>query len=237
MSGVEAAKKLAARAAVDSFVKTGYNLGIGSGSTVVYAVERIAERVKNEHLKLKCVPSSFQARQLIIENGLELSDLERTPRLDLAIDGADEVDENLTLIKGGGGCLLQEKIVVNAAREFVVVADYRKNSVKLGEQWKKGVPIEILPLAYKTVSNEVEERFGGKMVIRMAKAKAGPLVTDNGNFIADWIFETVPKDGWENLGKMLNNIPGVIEHGLFIGSAKLAYFGNEDGTVATRPAK
>ena len=87
--------------------------------------------------------------QLIIEHGLLLSDLERTPELDLAIDGADEVDEKLTLIKGGGGCLLQEKIVVNAAKEFVVVADYRKNSGALGQQWKKGVPIEVLPLAYR----------------------------------------------------------------------------------------
>jgi len=92
---------LAARAAVDTFVKNGFNVGIGSGSTVVYAVERIAERVKAESLKLICVPSSFQARQLIIENNLELSDLERTPELDLAIDGADEVDADLTLIKGG----------------------------------------------------------------------------------------------------------------------------------------
>ena len=89
--------------------------------------------------------------QLIIEHGLLLSDLERTPELDLAIDGADEVDEKLTLIKGGGGCLLQEKIVVNAAKEFVVVADYRKNSGALGQQWKKGVPIEVLPLAYRFV--------------------------------------------------------------------------------------
>ena len=95
------------------------------------------------------MPSSFQARQLIIQNGLVLSDLEITPELDVAIDGADEVDEKLTLIKGGGGCLLQEKIVINAAKEFVVVADYRKDSKELGEQWKKGVPIEVLPLAYR----------------------------------------------------------------------------------------
>ena len=98
------------------------------------------------------MPSSFQARQLIIQNGLVLSDLEITPELDVAIDGADEVDEKLTLIKGGGGCLLQEKIVINAAKEFVVVADYRKDSKELGEQWKKGVPIEVLPLAYRFVN-------------------------------------------------------------------------------------
>ena len=88
---------------------------------------------------------------MIIENGLLLSGLEITPKLDVAIDGADEVDADLTLIKGGGGCLLQEKVVVNAASEFVVVADYRKDSKALGEKWKKGVPIEVLPLAYRHV--------------------------------------------------------------------------------------
>ena len=112
MSSVEAAKRLAARAAVDAFVRNGHKVGIGSGSTVVYAVERIAEMVKNDNIELICVPSSFQARKLIIENGLVLSDLEITPKLDVAIDGADEVDDELTLIKGGGGCLLQEKVFV-----------------------------------------------------------------------------------------------------------------------------
>ena len=108
--------------------------------------------------QLICVPSSFQARQLIIQNGLVLSDLEITPELDVAIDGADEVDEKLTLIKGGGGCLLQEKIVINAAKEFVVVADYRKDSKELGEQWKKGVPIEVLPLAYR-LGNSIDRMY------------------------------------------------------------------------------
>jgi len=232
MSGVEAAKRLAARAAVDAFIKNGHRVGIGSGSTVVYAVERIAERVKADKLELICVPSSFQARQLIIQNGLVLSDLEITPELDVAIDGADEVDEKLTLIKGGGGCLLQEKIVINAAKEFVVVADYRKDSKELGEQWKKGVPIEVLPLAYRCVQIEIEKRFGGKAIVRQAKAKAGPLVTDNGNFIIDWHFDTALK--WEEIGRDLNDIPGVVEHGLFINRAKIAYFGNEDGSVSSR---
>lgn len=232
MSGVEAAKRLAARAAVDAFIKNGHRVGIGSGSTVVYAVERIAERVKADKLELICVPSSFQARQLIIQNGLVLSDLEITPELDVAIDGADEVDEKLTLIKGGGGCLLQEKIVINAAKEFVVVADYRKDSKELGEQWKKGVPIEVLPLAYRCVQIEIEKRFGGKAIVRQAKAKAGPLVTDNGNFIIDWHFDTALK--WDEIGRDLNDIPGVVEHGLFINRAKIAYFGNEDGSVSSR---
>lgn len=106
---LEIAKKLAARKAVDDCVKDNSVLGIGSGSTIVYAVERLAERVQLEKLNVLCVPTSFQARQLIVQNNLQLTDLEINPTLDCAIDGADEVDANLTLIKGGGGCLLQVK--------------------------------------------------------------------------------------------------------------------------------
>lgn len=104
---LESAKKTAAYKAVDEYVKNNTVLGIGSGSTVVYAVERLAERVRNEKLNIICVPTSFQARQLIVENGLVLGDLDRNPSLNCAIDGADEVDSNMNLIKGGGGCLLQ----------------------------------------------------------------------------------------------------------------------------------
>lgn len=104
---LESAKKTAAFKAVDEYVKDNTVLGIGSGSTVVYAVERLAERVRNEKLNIICVPTSFQARQLIVENGLVLGDLDRNPKLNCVIDGADEVDSNMNLIKGGGGCLLQ----------------------------------------------------------------------------------------------------------------------------------
>ena len=105
---------------------------------------------------------------------------------------------------------MQEKVVINAAKEFVVVADFRKDSKILGAQWKKGVPIEVLPLAFKTVQIEVETKYGGNMNLRMAKAKAGPLVTDNSNFIIDWIFEVEPKCGWAQFGLELNNIPGKV---------------------------
>ncbi|XP_064120660.1 ribose-5-phosphate isomerase-like [Macrobrachium nipponense] len=150
----------------------GDKVGIGSGSTVVYAVERLAQRVGEEGLQVTCVPTSFQARQLIIQNNLKLSDLEITPELDVAIDGADEADANLTLIKGGGGCQLQEKIVASAAKLFVVIADYRKDSTSLGEQWKKGVPIEVVPMAYRPVQMKLESLLGGKAVLREAKSKA-----------------------------------------------------------------
>ncbi|KAH3782498.1 hypothetical protein DPMN_160415 [Dreissena polymorpha] len=125
MAGIEAGKKAAAIAAVNNHIKDGQVVGIGSGTTVVSAVQRIAERVKQENLKLVCIPTSFQAKQLILENNLVLGTLEQYPELDVAIDGADEVDAALTCIKGGGGCLTQEKIVANCAKEFIVIADER----------------------------------------------------------------------------------------------------------------
>ena len=125
---VEAAKKKAAFAAVDEFVKDGQVVGVGSGSTVVYAVERLKERVRAEGIKVTCVATSFQSTQLCVEAGLTLTDLSRDPVLDVVIDGADEVDVQLQLIKGGGGCQLQEKVVASCAKQMVVIADYRKDS-------------------------------------------------------------------------------------------------------------
>lgn len=234
MDKVESAKRAAAHTAVDDHVKDAYRVGVGSGSTVVYAVERLAQRVHEEGLKVVCVPTSFQARQLIVNNNLELSDLEITPELDVAIDGADEADEKLTLIKGGGGCQLQEKIVAAAAKIFVVIADYRKDSTALGEQWKKGIPIEVIPMAYCPVKLKIEKELGGQAVLRQAKAKAGPVVTDNGNFILDWVFDKI--HDWEKVNQQIMMIPGVVETGLFVGMASVAYFGMQDGSVRERHA-
>ncbi|XP_045406008.1 ribose-5-phosphate isomerase isoform X1 [Lemur catta] len=172
MSKAEEAKKLAGRAAVENHVRNNQVLGIGSGSTIVHAVQRIAERVKQENLNLVCIPTSFQARQLILQYGLTLSDLDRHPEIDLAIDGADEVDADLNLIKGGGGCLTQEKIVAGYASRFIVIADFRKDSKNLGDQWHKGIPIEVIPMAYVPVSRAVSQKFGGVVELRMAVNKA-----------------------------------------------------------------
>jgi ribose 5-phosphate isomerase A len=206
-------------------------LGIGSGSTVVYAVERIAERVKSEKLNLICIPTSFQARQLIIENGLILSDLDRNSEIDVAIDGADEVDANLNCIKGGGGCCTQEKIVASNATQFVIIADYRKDSSSLGQQWKKGVPIEVIPMSYVPVLKKLE-KIGAKSKLRMAVAKAGPVVTDNGGFIIDADFGIIQDP--VTLDTQIRSIVGVIETGLFIKMACKAFFGNADGSVTSR---
>ncbi|CAI5789737.1 ribose-5-phosphate isomerase isoform X2 [Podarcis lilfordi] len=228
----EEAKKLAAWAAVKNHVQNNQVLGIGSGSTIVHAVQKLAERVKQEDLNIVCIPSSFQARQLILQNGLTLSDLDRHPELNVAIDGADEVDLDLNLIKGGGGCLTQEKIVAGYAKSFIVIADYRKKSENLGEQWKKGIPIEVIPMAYVPISRALAKRFGGVAELRMAVNKAGPVVTDNGNFLLDWKFDKV--HNWREANVAIKMIPGVVETGLFIDMAERVYFGMEDGSVSVR---
>lgn len=226
------AKRIAAYKAVDEWIRRDTKVvGIGSGSTVVFAVDRLAERVKKEGLDIVCIPTSFQARQLIVEHNLTLGDLDRFPKIDCAIDGADEVDADKVLIKGGGGCLLQEKIVASCAKRFVIIADYTKNSQKLGEQYKKGIPIEVVPLGYVPVKAKIEESFGGEAKLRMAVSKAGPCVTDNGNFILDWHFDAKKTFDWAKMNAYLNQIAGVVETGLFVGMATKVYFGMSDGSV------
>ncbi|ETV96174.1 ribose 5-phosphate isomerase A, variant [Aphanomyces invadans] len=228
MSAVESAKRLAARAAVDEFVKDGDVVGIGSGSTVVYAAERLGERVANEGLRISSIPSSFQASQLIAQHKLNLTNFDTHPVIDIAIDGADEVDTALNCIKGGGGCHLQEKIVIFNAKKFVIVADYRKESTHLGQQWTQGIPIEVVPLAYVPLMRKLKE-LHGTPVLRMAKAKAGPVVTDNGNLILDTHFGIIQDP--ESLEKTLKLLPGVVEVGLFVKMASKAFFGQADGSV------
>lgn len=234
MSALEGAKKLAANKAVDTHIKDNFIVGIGSGSTIIYAVQRIAERVANEKLNLICIPTSFQAKQLIHSNGLQLGDLDRYFNINCTIDGADEVDSDLTLIKGGGGCLLQEKLIASCSKELIIIADHTKNSKKLGEYYKKGIPIEVIPMAYIPIKHRIEERFGGKLNLRMAVAKAGPVVTDNSNFILDWQFEEGKKRNWDEINREILLMPGVVETGLFVRMAKKIYFGMEDGTVKER---
>ncbi len=227
---IEKGKKNAAIKAVEENVKKNMVLGIGSGSTVVYAVERIAEMNSKEKLNLKCIPTSFQSHQLIVEHDLTLVSLDQFPEIDLDIDGADEIDMDLNLIKGGGGCLVQEKIIASNSKKLVIVADFRKNSKKLGENWKKGVPVEVIPISYVPLMRKLE-KLGGSPTLRMAQAKAGPVVSDNGNFILDVDFGVInnPKE----LNMKILTIPGVVDTGLFIDLASIAYIGKEDGNVLT----
>ena len=225
---IEIGKKNAAIKAVEDYVRKGMILGIGSGSTVVYAVKEIAKINNTKSLNLKCIPSSYQSRQLIIDNNLELASLDQYPEIDVDIDGADEVDSNLNLIKGGGGCHVQEKIIASVAKKLVIVVDFRKKSLNLGENWKNGIPIEVLPLACIPVMNKLK-KIGGHPVLRMAKHKMGPIVSDNGNFIIDVDFGVIKNPAETN--RLIKHIPGVIETGLFVDLTSAVYIGQNDGTV------
>ena len=227
-TSVELGKKNAAYRAVEENIKNGMILGIGSGSTVVYAVEKLKMLISEKKLSVKCIPTSFQSYQLIVEKGLNLGSLDQYPNIDLDLDGADEIDEELNLIKGGGGCLVQEKIVASNSKRLIIIADFRKKSKKLGENWKKGVPIEVIPLAYVPIIEKLKE-LGANPKLRMAQAKAGPLISDNGNFIIDADFGVIksPKE----INDAILKIPGVVDTGLFVGMTEKAYIGQEDGTV------
>jgi len=228
------AKKAAACKAIDDYIKNDCTVGIGSGSTIIYAVEHLAKKIKEKNLNVSCVPTSLQAKQLIREHKLCLSDLEEYPELDYVFDGADEVDENLTLIKGGGGCLTQEKIVASCTKNLIILADYRKDSKCLGENWTKGIPIEVIPMAYLPIKKRLEA-MNGEAVLRMAKAKAGPVVTDNGNFILDWKF--TEKYDWRLINQKITCFPGVVDTGLFVDMTSRVYFGLADGSLSIRDRK
>ncbi|MFX1309101.1 MAG: ribose 5-phosphate isomerase A [Promethearchaeota archaeon] len=225
---IELGKKNAAIKAVEENVKKNMIIGIGSGSTIVYVVQKLGEINKEKSLNLKCVPSSFQAYQLILQNTLELVSLELYPEIDLDLDGADEVDKNLNLIKGGGGCLVQEKILASNSKVLIIIADFRKKSEILGTNWKKGVPIEVIPMAYFPIMKKFK-KLGGTPILRMAQSKSGPLITDNGNFIIDVDFGQINNP--QELDQKLLSIPGVVGTGLFIGMASKAYIGTRDGEV------
>lgn len=232
-SKVESAKKLAAYKAVDeNFPKDAKVIGIGSGSTVIYAAERIGQLSNKD--SFICIPTGFQSKQLIIDNGLKLGTIEQYPDIDIAFDGADEVDPQLNLIKGGGACLFQEKLVATSAKKFIVVADYRKKSDKLGQLWRQGVPIEIVPNSYSKIIQELSKKLAAKNVdLRQGgKAKAGPIITDNNNFLLDADFGEIEIEKVEKLHEQIKLLVGVVETGLFTNMADKAYFGEEDGSVS-----
>lgn len=225
---IELGKKKAAIKAVEENIKKNMIVGIGSGSTVVYAVQKLGQLNKEKALNLKCIPSSFQAHQLIIENGLDLVSLDQYPEIDIDFDGADEVDKDLNLIKGGGGCLVQEKIIATNSKILIIIVDFRKNSNQLGKNWKNGVPIEVIPMAYFPILMKLK-KLGGTPKLRMAQLKSGPLITDNGNFIIDVDFGEIDKP--IDLDHKIRSIPGVVDTGLFIGMASKVYIGTREGEV------
>lgn len=230
-AGPDVSKMCAAHHAIDKHVKDGMILGIGSGSTIVYGVQRLAQRMKDENLSVVCVPTSYQARQLIIDYKLTLGNLDTNPKIDCTIDGADEIEVGtLTCIKGGGGCLTQEKIVASCSEKLIIVADGAKEVNRLGQKWKKGIPIEVIPMACKPIQQKIEGKYGGEAVLRMSADKAGPLVTDNGNFILDWCFPDT-KYCWSSIHNYFKQIPGVVETGLFIDMTDECLIGDPQGNV------
>jgi ribose 5-phosphate isomerase A len=206
-------------------------VGLGTGSTTAYAIQAIGERLKSGDLQgIRGVPTSFQAIVLARDFGIPLVSLDEIDHIDIAIDGADEVDPQKNLIKGGGGAHTQEKIVDTLADQFIVVVDGGKLSDYLGANFL--LPVEVIPMAITPVSRKLE-KLGGKPTLRMGVKKAGPVVTDNGNLVLDVKFDRI--DNPAELEKILNNIPGVVENGIFAGVTDIVMVGEiKDGQPAVR---
>lgn len=208
MSDAAANAKQDAGIRAANMVEDGMIVGLGTGSTVFFAMERLGERIKTEGLKILGVPTSHQTAMRAEEYGIPLTTLSLHPVLDLAIDGADQVSPEKILIKGRGAALMREKIVADAAKKFVVVIDPSK-SVSVPNA---AVPIEILPFAYGSVCEKLKT-LGGEPVMRNGTRKDGPVISDNGNYIFDCAFGEI-KDA-KALEAALNAIPGVLENGIF----------------------
>ena len=215
----EVAKVAAAR------VKSNSIVGLGTGSTTAYVIEYIGARLKSgEITNVVGIPTSFQARVLSKQYGIPLTTLDEACRIDIAIDGADEVDPHKNLIKGGGAAHTQEKVIDALAAQFIVVVDSSKLVDKLGSTFL--LPVEVIPMAVTPVMRAIA-KLGGKPTLRMGVKKAGPVVTDQGNLVIDVKFDSI--DNPAELEKTLNNIPGVLENGLFVGVTDLVLVGELQG--------
>ncbi|MDQ0160468.1 ribose-5-phosphate isomerase RpiA [Alkalibacillus salilacus] len=213
------AKMEAARKAVE-YVEDGMVLGLGSGSTINILLEKLGDRVQ-EGLNIKGVSSSVKTEKLARGHGIEVTDFSQVSRLDLAIDGADEVDPNFQLLKGGGGSLLREKIVDVAADQFIVVADESKQVEQLGAF---PLPVEVVPFGWEQTQARIEA-FGCEAVLRDSGGK--PFVTDNGLYILDCHFGKIDRPEW--LHNQLKSLVGVVETGLFLDMTDLVIVGRDDG--------
>ncbi|MEM3536807.1 MAG: ribose 5-phosphate isomerase A, partial [Candidatus Bathyarchaeia archaeon] len=220
---IEKAKRNAALEAV-KHVKDGYVVGLGSGSTAAYAIEEIGKRIKSEELRILGVPTSYQTFILAVKCGIPITTLEEHPTLDMTIDGADQIDKNLNLIKGMGGALAREKVVASASKKLVIVADETKKVEVLGKK-NHPVPIEVLPFAVPLVIRKISE-ISGKPVLREGKGKVGPIITDNANMLIDVFFGLIHKP--QELEQKLQTITGIVETGLFINMADAVYLGKCD---------
>lgn len=231
MSPADRAKDAAAAAAV-ALVEDGMRIGLGTGSTAAFFLRRLGTRIGEEELRVEGVPTSEATERLARELGIAVRTLEETGWLDLAVDGADEVDGDLTVIKGGGGALLREKIVAAAADRMVVIADAGKRVATLGSF---PLPVEIVPFGWTATRGHVEAALDTADVsargIRRREREGAPVRTDQGNFILDLSLGRIGDPG--ALSLRLLSIPGVVETGIFAGLCDLAIFGGPDGATET----
>jgi ribose 5-phosphate isomerase A len=232
MSPIDKAKYVAARRAVE-YVEDGMRVGLGTGSTAAWMVRCLAEMVRNEGMMITTVATSSRTAELARTVGLDVRPLDEVRWLDLTIDGADEFDPNLNLIKGGGGALLHEKIVATASDQMVVIADRSKYVDRLGGF---PLPVEIVPFGWQTTKALVEEMLTNVEVmgrsVELRRNGPDPFRTDEGNLILDLRLRRISNPA--QLSLILNQIPGVVENGLFLDICDVAIIGNSDGTVELR---
>ncbi|WP_030006489.1 ribose-5-phosphate isomerase RpiA [Picosynechococcus sp. NKBG042902] len=220
MDAVTVMKQEVGKAAA-ALVQSNSVVGLGTGSTTAYAIQYIGERLAAGELEnIVGIPTSFQAEVLAKQYNIPLSSLDAVDHIDVAIDGADEVDPQKNLIKGGGAAHTREKVVDALANKFIVVVDSGKLVDRLGSTFL--LPVEVIPMAITPVMRQLEA-LGGKPELRMGVKKAGPVVTDEGNLVVDLKFAGI--DDPATLEQKINNIPGVLENGLFVGVADVILVG------------
>ncbi|ABW27423.1 ribose-5-phosphate isomerase RpiA [Acaryochloris marina] len=227
---VKLMKQQVGKAAADR-VQSGSIVGLGTGSTTAFAIQFLGDRIKSGALTdIKGIPTSFQASVLAKQYGIPLTTLDEVDRIHIGIDGADEVDPQKNLIKGGGAAHTREKVVDSLAEQFIVVVDQSKIVDKLGSTFP--VPVEVLPMAIAPVVKALE-KLGGKPELRMGIKKDGPVITDQGNMVLDVTFSDIPNP--PELEKTINNIPGVLENGIFVGMTDIVLIGEiKDGNPTVR---
>ncbi|MCB5199732.1 ribose-5-phosphate isomerase RpiA [Loktanella sp. TSTF-M6] len=229
MSPIDKAKFVAAKRACD-YVQDGMKLGLGTGSTAAWLVRCLGEMVRDNGLKIKGVPTSSRTAELARQVGIEVISLDEAKWLDLTIDGADEYDHDLNLIKGGGGALLQEKIVATASDQMIVITDGSKRVESLGNF---PLPVEVIPFGWQTSKALIEEVLVGMDVLGTTASLRmnadAPYVTDEGNHILDLHLNRIGNA--RQLSLVLNQIPGVVENGLFIDICDIVVTGYGDGRV------
>lgn len=229
LSPKEKSKKAAALEAVKA-IHSDMLIGLGTGSTTTYFIDALAQRIKNEHLNISCVSSSLNSASLASRLGIRLVDIDSVTKIDLTVDGADEIDPHFNMIKGGGGALLREKILASMSQRLIIIVDEAKCVPQLGNF---PLPVEIIPFAYLSTIHKIKAKgFDGKLREKDEK----PYVTDNKNYIFD-IHLSAPLSAPQETDLILRKIVGVVETGLFYNFATELIIGFQDGHVERRDEK